>query len=166
MPYEWTKPAGGDNPPLHRLTLWPYRSLPRRGFVWFIGLTCALITLPLLALLGTKYLWIMLPFLVAAVGAIWYFLERSYKDGTIVEHLDIWRDTVRLTRKNPRSPDQTWEANPYWITTHTAPTGGPVPHYLTLRGGPREVELGVFLTPNERKTLQSEIIHTLANLDF
>ena len=31
MPYEW-QPT--DAPDEQRLHLWPYRSLPRRGFVW------------------------------------------------------------------------------------------------------------------------------------
>ena len=38
MPYEWLPPRDGET----RLHLWPYRSLPRRGFVWFIGGTAAL----------------------------------------------------------------------------------------------------------------------------
>ena len=41
MPYEWNPPQG-DAQHLH---LWPYRSLPRRGMVWFIGITSGLIAL-------------------------------------------------------------------------------------------------------------------------
>ena len=54
MPYEWLPPSGDD---IQRLHLWPYRSLPRRGMVWFIGGTAALIGLPLLVLIGSPILW-------------------------------------------------------------------------------------------------------------
>ena len=53
MPYEWLKdtqgapdhsgaPLHGAERPLAHLRLWPFRSLPKRGFVWFIGATAAL----------------------------------------------------------------------------------------------------------------------------
>lgn len=156
--------AHGSGAPFYQLSLWPYRSLSRRGFVWFIGLTAALICIPLLALLGTKYLWVMLPFLAAAVGAIWYFIERSYKDGTILETLTIWSDHMELTRQNPRGQPQHWSGNPYWVTAHMHPKSGPVENYITLRGGEREVEIGAFLSADERKNLFIELQDILAKL--
>ena len=45
MPYEWLPPDGGED----RLHLWPHRSLTQAGFVWFVGLTAALIAVPLRA---------------------------------------------------------------------------------------------------------------------
>lgn len=44
------------------------------------------------------------------------------------------------------------------------PAGGPVPDYLTLKGRDREVELGAFLTPEERKELAGELRAALADL--
>lgn len=150
--------------PFYQLSLWPYRSLPRRGFVWFIGITAALISIPLLALLGSTYLWVMLPFLATAVAAIWYFLERSYKDGMILETLTIWSDHMQLTRQNPRGDPQVWQANPYWVSVHMHPNSGPVENYITLRGNDREVEIGAFLSAAERKILLSELQSVLARL--
>jgi uncharacterized membrane protein len=43
------------------------------------------------------------------------------------------------------------------------PTGGPVPQYLTLKGGGREVELGAFLSEDERRTLKDDLHRRLAN---
>ncbi len=176
MPFEWQDGKreapeisgascfGGGDAPLARLSLWPYRSLPRRGFVWFIAVTVALISLPLLAVLGTMLLWGLLPFLAAAVGAMWYFLERSYKDGTLLEELEIWSDRISLRRHEPRGPDRAWEANPYWVSVHLHRSGGPVENYLTLKGGGREVELGAFLTPEERAVLHDQLRDVLIRL--
>jgi len=178
LPYEWQiKPDQGASEqfgascfahatgkPYGQLRLWPYRSLPPRGFVWFIGLTVALLCIPLFALLGTRHLWFLLPFLVAAVAAIWYFLMRSYKDGMILETMTIWSDHMELTRQNPRGKPQHWSANPYWVSVHMHPKSGPVDSYLTLRGGDREVELGAFLSVDERKALIGELRGVLARL--
>lgn len=97
MPYEWTQDTVEK-----RLTLWPYRSLPRRGFVAFVLATFFMILLPLIGLLGTILLWGLLPFLLLAVGAIWWGLERSYKDGEICEELRLNTECASLTRTNPQ----------------------------------------------------------------
>lgn len=158
----------GQDAPFYQLSLWPYRSLSRRGFVWFIGLTAGLICIPLLALLGSSYLWVMLPFLAAAVAAIWYFLERSYRDGSTLETLTIWSDHMTLSRQNPRGKPQHWQANPYWVSVKMHPTSGPnsgpVENYITLRGNGREVEIGAFLSVAERKILLMELQAVLARL--
>ncbi|RID93690.1 DUF2244 domain-containing protein [Gemmobacter lutimaris] len=153
MPYEWLPPS----PEGERLHLWPYRSLPRRGFVWFVGATAALIAVPLIGVIGSPVLWALLPFLIAAIAAIWWALERSYRDAEIVEDLMLAADRMTLTRHGPRGRHQSWEANPHWVRVERHETGGPVPQYLTLRGGPRPVEIGAFLTPEERLTLEHEL---------
>lgn len=161
MPYEWL-PSTDDSPEA-RLHLWPYRSLPRRGFVWFIGGTAVLLLVPLLAVLGSPVLWGLLPFLLLALWAIWFALNRSYRDAEIVEDLTLWPDRMTLVRHGPRGQRRDWEANPYWVRVELHPTGGPVPHYLTLQGGPREVEIGAFLSEEERVDLARELAHRLSD---
>jgi uncharacterized membrane protein len=150
--------------PTQTITLWPYRSLPRTGFVWFIGATATLISVPALALIGTPELWGVLPFLVLAVAAIYWALQRSYRDAEIVERLTLWPDRITLLRLGPRGARADWEANPYWVSPVLHTTGGPVPNYLTLRGGDREVELGAFLSEPERIALHADITRMLGAL--
>ncbi len=159
MPYQWLPPSGG---PTARLHLWPHRSLSRRGFVAFIGITAALITLPLISLVGNAALWVLLPFLILAVAGVWFALMRSFKDAEIIEDLTLTPDTITLTRHGPRGRRQAWQANPHWVQVILHAKDGPVPNYLTLRGGPREVELGAFLSEPERIALQREMIQALA----
>ncbi len=157
MPYAWLPPEGDTR----RLHLWPYRSLPRRGMVWFLGSTAAAIVLPLLGLIGSPVLWGILPFLLGALWAIWGALEKSFRDAEIVEDLRLTPDLVTLVRHGPRGKRQDWQANPHWLRLALHATGGPVPQYLTLQGEGREVELGAFLTAAERRALAAELTELL-----
>ena len=102
-------------------------------------------------------LWGLLPFLVLAVAAIWWALQRSYRDHEILEELVLTPARVSLTRRGPHNRHAAWEANPHWVRVELHQTGGPVPNYLTLAGGPREVEIGAFLSEAERITLSDEL---------
>lgn len=136
------------------LRLTPYKSLTPEGFVWFIGVTAALISLPLFSILGTSVFWALLPFLVAAIWGVWAALRRSWRDMDLYEDVMIWDDLIRVERHERKRALRDWEANPYWVRMTIHAKGGPVPNYLTLQGGPREVELGAFLTPLERVELK------------
>jgi uncharacterized membrane protein len=160
MPYEWSKEPTPDNTEW-QLSLWPYRSLLRKDFVTFIGGTIALITLPLLAVIGSAVLWGLLPFLGLALWGLWTAIDISYKRGEIVEELKVTAKTVHLMRQNPDKTQQFWEANRYWVSVHLHPKGGPVENYITLRGGDREVEIGSFLDGAERLALYGELKRAL-----
>lgn len=157
MPYEWLPPDGEET----HLHIWPYRSLPRRGMVAFLGGFIALISLPLAAVIGSNVLWGLLPFLLLAIWGLWFALNRSFKDAEIIEDLHLSATEVTLTHHH-RGKVKTWAANPHWVRVILHPSSGPVPNYLTLKGGPREVEIGAFLSPDERLRLRAELIEALA----
>lgn len=163
MPYEWGEPDG-RNAPQVELHLWPYRSLSRRGFVWVIGTASMGFALPLLGLLGHPSLWLFLPILLGTVGLLWFFIDRSYRDGEILEVLKIWPDHITLTRDGPHGAHANWEANPYWVTVHMRPETGPVKNYITLKGNEREVEIGAFLSEDERPALYDELAQALRDV--
>ncbi|MBA3910904.1 MAG: DUF2244 domain-containing protein [Rhodobacter sp.] len=160
MPYQWLPPDGDQQ----RLHLWPHRPLTQRGFVWFVGGTAALIGAPLICVLGSPVVWVLLPFLLGAIWAIWFALRKSGRDSDIVEDLTLSRDRVTLSRHGPGAKRQDWEANPYWLRVTLHETGGPVPNYLTLKGEAREVELGAFLSEEERIALGQELKSRIAGL--
>lgn len=154
MPYEWTTPQ--------HLRLWPNRSLKPQGFVTFIGATALLMALPLLSLLGLGAMWIILGFAGISLAAVWFALRISWQRGIILEDLTIGPEQMTLVRRGPGNFHREWQANPYWVRPVLHPTGGPVPQYLTLQGGPREVELGRFLSEQERQLLFDELQRSLS----
>lgn len=153
----------GD-PPYARLRLWPHKSLTPGGFVWFIGLTGALILLPLIAVVGSPVLWGILPFMLGALAAIWWALKASWSSKDMLEELTVWSDRMHLCHCKARGTPLEWSANPHWVTVSLHPSGGPVENYLTLRGGGREVELGAFLSPEERAGLYHELRGLITHL--
>lgn len=162
MPYRWTE--GNRDDTTLRVTLWPHRSLPTRGFVAVIAGAAAVLALPLLPALGTPVLWGLLPFLLGTLALLWLAIRRNDADASLREELSLAPDRIELVRHNPRGPEQRWQANPYWVRLRLRPEGGPVPNYITLKGDGREVELGAFLSPEERAELHRRLAEALARL--
>ena len=151
MPYHWTDTARSKT-----LRLWPYQSMTAPGFVWFMGSTATLLSLPLFAVLGSAVAWVLLLFFLAAIWGVWHAIMANQADRRMYEKLNISGNRIHLEHVPPRGPALTWEASPEWVTVHLNDKG-PVEKYLTLRGGGREVELGAFLTPDERQGLYDDL---------
>lgn len=158
MPYDWTPGTADGTAELH---LWPHQSLPRRGYVRFIAVTAVLIAVPLLPLLGSVVLWGLLPFLLAAVFGLKWALDRNRRSRQILEVLRLGPDQAELERQAPREAPARWSCNRYWASVQLYPNEGPVPNYVTLRGNGREVEIGAFLSEEERKALYDDLRHAL-----
>jgi uncharacterized membrane protein len=160
MPYRWiTQNTSGD---CQVLALWPHESLAPKGFATFIGTTCVLLLIPLFAVLGSVVLWAILPFLLIAIGGVWFALERNHKDAQVLEKLTLTKDRAHLVRHTPSGDTLEWGSNIYWVRVDLHRIGGPVPQYVTLKGNGREVEIGAFLSEQERTALYGELVSGLA----
>ncbi len=159
MPYHWTNQTDAS---AQELRLWPHESLPPRGMAAFVLITFIFILMPAFAVLGTPILWGLLPFLMAAVLAIYYAIQRNHKDRQITEVLTLTDELAMLVRTEPNGHRQEWEANRYWTRVTKYEDAGPVPHYITLKGANREVEIGAFLSEEERIALYDDLKHALA----
>jgi len=160
MPYILTQ----DSPSNARLRLWPHNMLAPRGFALVIGFSAFALSLPMLALLGSPVLWGLLPFAGIVLVGLWFALQRNWRDRRIVEEMQIDRDTVHLRHVPASGAEQEWRADLHWVSLTLTPRGGPVPQYLTLTGGGRVVELGAFLTPDERVALHEALTVLLVRM--
>jgi uncharacterized membrane protein len=154
MPYQWIS-APGESPQC--LRLWPHNSLPERGMAAFVLATFAMILIPVVTLLGSPLLWGLLPFVLLAVWGIYHALRRNRLSRQITEVLMLDEDEARLTRTEPSGATRQWDCNRYWTTITKYEKDGPVPHYVTLKGKGREVEIGAFLSEDERVALYDEL---------
>jgi uncharacterized membrane protein len=158
MPYEWTSKPG-DTP--QKMRLWPHQSLPPKGFAAFILATFTMILIPTFALLGTALLWGLLPFVLLAVAGMYYALQHNHHARQIEEVLTLDGDTAHLVHTDPRGEVKEWDCNRYWTKVTKYENDGPVPHYVTLRGQGREVEIGAFLSEDERIALFDDLERAL-----
>ena len=147
------------------IELWPYNSLKPKGFALFLGATFILITLPLFNVLGTKVFWGLFPFLLLTLMGIWFALRKSLRDRQILEQLTLYKDKLILIRQDPTGEQKEWVCSPYWSKLRMYDKEGPVANYITLSGNGREVELGSFLSEDERKELFSELNRLLNKLN-
>ena len=151
--------------PLFEITLWPYRSLSNKGFVTTILILCMGFMVPLTAFFGTAIFWAVLVPIVLAVWGLWTAIQRTNTDATLTESLKIWPDLIAVYRKNPRSEDQFWHAHPSFVQINMR-ENREVENYITLSGGNREIELGAFLTPEERLDLFQTLDRELHKAKF
>ncbi|GAA6192846.1 DUF2244 domain-containing protein [Phaeobacter sp. NW0010-22] len=167
MPYTWSisptahSERAPDATDVQELKLWPHNSLPPRGAAALILSLFTLAIIPMLGLLGSAVLWGLLPFVLLMVAGTWYALEHNYRQRRILEVLTLSRDNAHLVRTNPNGQTQEWECNQYWARAEMYEKSGPVPFYITLSGGGREVEIGAFLAEDERKALYPELVRKL-----
>jgi uncharacterized membrane protein len=142
--------------PLYSARIWPNRSLGPRGHRVVLGMLGAGFVLPLIPAIGTPVFWGLLPFMAAALAMLWLGFRRNLFDGRLVEEVAVWRDEIRVERREPRGQVHRWSADPWQVRLMLYPEAK-VEQYLTLRGSGREIELGAFLSPEERIDLAAEI---------
>lgn len=130
------------------------------GFTWFIGATALMLSLPLLAVLGSAVAWVLMVFFLATLAGVWRAITANQRARSTQEYLRLTETEVNLEHQPAQGPHLSWEANPHWVSVNLR-NDGPVENYLTLRGGGREVELGRFLTPEEREALYRELVPLL-----
>lgn len=149
--------------PVWSVTLWPHRSLSPEGFRWLMGLSAAAMAFPILALAGTPAAPALAPYAAVALFALWAFMKLSYRSGRVTEVLRLWPDAIAVERREPWGRIRRWSANPYWVDVDLSDTTR-IQRYLTLSGSGRRIELGAFLTPEERADLADELKHRIAHL--
>ena len=64
-------------------------------------------------------------------------------------------------RGNPKGDVREWDCNRYWARPEFHETGGPIPYHVTLTGAGRQVEIGRFLSEDERIALYDDLVRAL-----
>ena len=142
--------------PIYRVELWPNQSLTQGGYRTVLGVSAVMLAIPLVPLAGSLAFWGLLPFLAAALWGLWYAIRRNGRNLRISEVLEVWRDEVRVERRDPNGQIRRWMAEPLRVRIQLH-KDAKIEDYLTLTGGGREIELGAFLAPEERVDLADEV---------
>lgn len=123
----------------------------------FVLATFTMILIPVLTVLGSPVLWGLLPFTLLAVWGMYFALQSNKRARQILEVFTLDDKAAHLVRTEPSGKVQAWDCNRYWATVVKYDEEGPIPHYVTLKGMGREVEIGAFLSEDERVALYDEL---------
>ena len=150
--------------PLLSLTIWPHRSCDKKTFSIMLLTITFILIVPSFLFLNIIFALSILPFSLISITILFLVSNKNFKDALLVEKLKIYPNKIILERMEPDNSIKTWHCNPYWTKANLY-SNGPVESYLTLKGNGKEVELGSFLTPEERINLKKIIDETLFRLN-
>ena len=140
----------------------PNRSLSSEGtLIVFIILSIGLVV-PIIPFLGTKIGITLTLFSGLTFYLFLFFLGRSFQSGQLYEEIKISSDKIEITQKGKNKKKLTWEGNPFWTKVIMEDRANKVENYITIREKGRHIELGAFLSPDERVGLKNEIQNALA----
>lgn len=142
------------------ITLYPHRSLRRKGFRLLIGTIAAICLLAALRFF-TLGAWPVVIFVAVDVAAIWLAFYLNYRSGKIRERVRLTTTDMTVTRRHPGGRRDHWHLEPYWMQVQSEDRAG-TESALILKSHGRELRLGAFLNAPERREVAAEIDAALA----
>ena len=89
-------------------------------------------------------------------------LQKNFQQGNTFEEILISKSKIIVIHQEKNKEKKTWEGNPYWTKVSVDAHNPKLKNYLTLAGSGKHIELGAFLSPNERIELRDKIQNALA----
>lgn len=151
-----------EEKPLFDALLTPHRSLGPRGFLVLMSCITAFSFCAGLFffLVGA---WPVVGFLGLDVLAIFLAFRVNYRAARLYETLRLTPDALEVTRVRPSGKSQSWRFQPNWLQVEIRePPESDSP--LTLVSHGQRVEIGGFLTPEERLDLAQALRRALSEL--
>jgi uncharacterized membrane protein len=144
--------------------LYPHRSLGRRGYL-ILGLGTAVImgayALTFL-LLGA---WPIFGFIGAEWLLFWYLFSRHFRGDRRAERLRLFHDRLIVERIDAKGRFTAFSLQPYWLqvvlTPHLKSRATDIDNALYLRSHGKQIEIGAFLSENERRDFADELSRVL-----
>ena len=145
-----------------RIRLAPNRSLDSYGTkIVFLVIACGFL-LPILPFIGSPIGTTLTIFSGLTFYLFLIMLQRNFQQGNTFEEIFISKRKITVVHQEKNKERLTWECNPYWTKVHLDINNPRLKNYLTLAGKGKHIELGAFLSPNERLELRDKIQNALA----
>ena len=155
----WTDKRG---PTFLRMRLVPNRSLDSYGTkIVFLVIACGFL-LPIIPFIGSPIGTTLTIFSGLTFYLFLIMLQRNFQEGNTFEEISISKSKVIVVHQEKNKEQKIWEGNPYWTRVILDINNPKLKNYLTLAGKGRHIELGAFLSPDERIQLRDKIQNALA----
>ena len=150
---------------LERLSIWPHRSLSRKGFIILMSILGGLLfTIGLGFFLAGA--WPVIGFLGAELLIVWGGFKLNYQAAKKRETIETTADTVTVKRTDASGKASATKFPLGWIKVRLKPAGASPnsssqPQQVFLSSHGIETEIGHFLHPAEKPALEREVSHLL-----
>ena len=149
-------------PTFLRMRLAPNRSLDSNGTkIVFLLIACGFL-LPIIPFIGSPIGTTLTIFSGLTFYLFLIMLQRNFQQGNTFEEIFISKSKIVVVHQEKNKKQKTWEGNPYWTKVTLDINNPKLKNYLTLAGKGRHIELGAFLSPDERIQLRDKIQNALA----
>ncbi len=148
--------------PVFEALLYPRRSLSPRGFVILIAIT-GIIGFAYGTAFGLMGAWPIFGF----CGTEWllfiYLFRKHLKGDRRSERLRLYRDRLMVETISPKGACQTYRFQPYWLQV-ILDEPDEYESVLYLRSHGKQLQIGSFLSPQERRDVAGELRNVLNRL--
>ena len=154
-------PHESKSQPLERLTIWPHRSLSRKGFAVLIT-----ILVGLLSIIGVGFFlagaWPVIGFLGLELLVVWGAFNLNYRAAKVRETIETTTETLKIAHTDERGKSEIAEFPVGWLRVHLSPSVTPsvssrYRQRVILSSHGRQAEVGAFLHPAEKAKLRYEV---------
>ena len=154
--------GGTSEAPSIKIRLAPNRSLDSHGTKVVFAVVAFGFLLPIIPFIGSPIGTTLTIFSGLTFYLFLTLLQRNFQQGSTFEEILISKDKIIVVHQEKNKEQMTWECNPYWTKVHLDINNPKLKNYLTLAGKGRRIELGAFLSPDERLELRDKIQNALA----
>ena len=151
-----------DEPSFLRMRLFPNRSLDTYGTKVVSGIIACGFLLPIIPFIGSPIGTTLTIFSGLSFYLFLTLLQKNFQEGHTFEEILISKNKIIVIHKERNKEQKIWEGNPYWTRVEVDIRNAKLKNYLTLAGKGRHIELGAFLSPDERIELRDKIQNALA----
>ena len=151
-----------EEPTFLRMRLFPNRSLDTHGTKVVFGIIACGFILPIIPFIGSPVGTTLTMFSGLTFYLFLTLLQKNFQQGNTFEEILISKHKIIVIHKEKNKEQKTWEGNPYWTRVNVDIHNPKLKNYLTLAGRGRHIELGAFLSPDERIELRDKIQNALA----
>ena len=144
------------------IRLVPNRSLDSYGTKVVFGVIACGFLFPIIPFIGSPIGTTLTIFSGLTFYLFLTLLQKNFQQASTFEEILILKNKIKVVHQEKNKEQITWECNPYWTKVHLDIKNPKLKNYLTLAGKGRHIELGAFLSPNERLELRDKIQNALA----
>ncbi len=148
--------------PSFKIRLAPNRSLDSYGTKVVFAVIAFGFLLPIIPFIGSPIGTTLTIFSGLTFYLFLTLLQKNFQQGSTFEEILISKNKIIVVHQEKNKEQMTWECNPYWTKVHLHINNPKLKNYLTLTGKGKHIELGAFLSPDERLELRDKIQNALA----